>query len=102
VSAKRITILTADDDPRLLRLMTRNLQLEGYEVLAVSNGQQALEHIEQKSPDLVLLDVMMPKMDGFSVCYKVRAFSTCSPLDNTQDHRGLRIRDHNLLTARAL
>ena len=76
MSAKKTTILAADDDPQLLRLMSRNLQLEGYEVLAASDGQQALEQIEQQSPDLVLLDVMMPRMDGFSVCYNVREFST--------------------------
>ena len=74
--AKKTTILTADDDPQLLRLMTRNLQLEGYEVLAASDGQQALEQIEHSVPDLVLLDVMMPKLDGFSVCHRVRQFSS--------------------------
>lgn len=74
--AKKMTILTADDDPQLLRLVTRNLQLEGYEVLSASDGQQALEQIEAKIPDLVLLDVMMPKMDGFTVCHRVREFST--------------------------
>jgi DNA-binding response OmpR family regulator len=73
--AKKTTILAADDDPQLLRLMTRNLQLEGYDVLAASDGQQALELIESNAPDLVLLDVMMPKMDGFTVCYRVREFS---------------------------
>ncbi|HKF36329.1 MAG TPA: response regulator transcription factor [Ktedonobacteraceae bacterium] len=73
--AKKTTVLTADDDPQLLRLMTRNLQLEGYEVLAASDGQQALEQIEHNALDLVLLDVMMPKMDGFSVCHRVRQFS---------------------------
>src|SRR5215470_5043534 len=73
--AKKTTILTADDDPQLLRLMTRNLQLEDYEVLAASDGQQALEQIEHNALDLVLLDVMMPKMDGFSVCHRVRQFS---------------------------
>lgn len=73
--AKKTTVLAADDDPQLLRLMTRNLQLEGYDVLAASDGQQALELIESNSPDLVLLDVMMPKMDGFTVCYRVREFS---------------------------
>jgi DNA-binding response OmpR family regulator len=73
--AKKTTILTADDDPQLLRLMTRNLELEGYDVLPVSDGQQALEEIERNTPDLVLLDVMMPKMDGFSVCHRVREFS---------------------------
>src|SRR3989441_2224223 len=73
--AKKTTILAADDDPQLLRLITRNLQLEGYDVLAASDGQQALELIENNSPDLVLLDVMMPRMDGFTVCYRVREFS---------------------------
>jgi DNA-binding response OmpR family regulator len=74
--AKKTTILAADDDPQLLRLITRNLQLEGYDVLAASDGLQALELIENNSPDLVLLDVMMPRMDGFTVCYRVREFSS--------------------------
>ncbi len=73
---KKTTILTADDDPQLLRLITRNLQLEGYEVLPVSDGQQALEQIEQKSPDVVLLDVMMPRMDGYELARRVRANSS--------------------------
>src|SRR5258706_1531034 len=74
--AKKTTVVAADDDPQLLRLVTRNLQLEGYDVIAVSDGQQALTQIEQQVPDLVLLDVMMPKMDGFTVCHRVREFST--------------------------
>ncbi|MGZ3600381.1 MAG: response regulator transcription factor [Ktedonobacterales bacterium] len=74
--AKKTTILVADDDPPLLRLITRNLQLEGYEVLAASDGQQALDAIEAHAPDLVLLDVMMPRMDGFTVAERVREFST--------------------------
>src|SRR5579863_2209337 len=74
--AKNTTILTADDDPQLLRLVARNLQLEGYTVLTASDGQNALEQIEAMLPDLVLLDVMMPKMDGFTVCQRVREFST--------------------------
>jgi len=74
--AKKTTIVAADDDPQLLRLMTRNLQLEGYDVLGASDGELALELIESNPPDLVLLDVMMPKMDGFTVCYRVREFSS--------------------------
>jgi len=73
---KKTTILAADDDPQLLRLVTRNLQLEGYEVIAVSDGQQALTQIEDHAPTLVLLDIMMPKLDGFSVTQRVRTFST--------------------------
>ncbi len=74
--AKKTMILAADDDPQLLRLMTRNLEFEGYEVLSASDGQQALEQIENHTLDLVLLDVMMPKMDGFTVCRRVREFSS--------------------------
>jgi DNA-binding response OmpR family regulator len=74
--AKKTTVVAADDDPQLLRLVTRNLQLEGYDVIAVSDGQQALTQIDQQVPDLVLLDVMMPKLDGFTVCHRVREFST--------------------------
>ncbi len=73
--AKKTTILTADDDPQLLRLVMRNLQLEGYDVITASDGQKAFDLIEAQPPDLVLLDVMMPKMDGFTVCHRVREFS---------------------------
>ncbi len=72
---KKTTVLVADDDPHLLRLVTRNLQFEGYEVIPASDGQQALEQIEAQGPDLVLLDVMMPKLDGFIVCQRIREFS---------------------------
>ena len=74
--AKKPSILAADDDPQLLRLLVRNLQLEGYDVVAVPDGQQALEQIEAKRFDLVMLDVMMPKLDGFTVCERVREFSS--------------------------
>lgn len=76
MASKKTTILVADDDPQLLRLMARNLQMEGYEVITASDGQQTKEQIEQRVFDLVLLDVMMPKMDGFTVCRYVREFSS--------------------------
>jgi DNA-binding response OmpR family regulator len=74
--AKKTTILTADDDPQILRLVARNLQLDGYEVIAVADGQAALEQIEARSPDLVLLDIMMPRIDGFALTQRVREFSS--------------------------
>ena len=73
--AKKTMIVVADDDPQLLRLVTRNLEFEGYEPIAAADGQQALEAIERRQPDLALLDVMMPKLDGFAVCERVREFS---------------------------
>jgi DNA-binding response OmpR family regulator len=73
--AKKTKILTADDDPQILRLVARNLELEGYEVVTATDGQEALEKIEAQSFDLALLDVMMPRLDGFSVTARVREFS---------------------------
>jgi DNA-binding response OmpR family regulator len=73
--AKKTTIVVADDDPQLLRLVTRNLAFEGYAPIAATDGQQALDAIARQLPDLALLDVMMPKLDGFAVCARVRAFS---------------------------
>lgn len=74
--AKKISIVTADDDPQLLRLVARNLEFDDYEVFTASDGKQALDLIEAHTPDAVLLDVMMPRMDGFMVCQRVREFST--------------------------
>ncbi len=73
--AKQPTILVAESQPQLLRLMILNLQLEGYGVLPASNGQRTLEQIEQKSSDVVLLDVMMLRVSGFSLCRRIRALS---------------------------
>ncbi|MEO7021118.1 MAG: response regulator transcription factor [Ktedonobacteraceae bacterium] len=76
MTARKIRIVTADDDPQLLRLIARNLEFEGYDAITASDGEQALEQVERVAPDLVLLDVMMPKMDGFTVCQRVREFSS--------------------------
>jgi len=73
---KKTTILIVDDDLQLLQLIALNLELEGYAVLLAGDGQQALTQIETYTPDLVLLDVMMPRMNGFAVCHRVRKFST--------------------------
>ena len=76
MTKRKTTVLIADDDLQLLDLVTLNLELEDYGVLRASDGRQALERIERHHPDLVLLDVMMPRMSGFAVCHKVRAYST--------------------------
>lgn len=73
--AKKTVILTADDDSQLLRLVSRNLELEDYEVLTASDGEQALAIVEKQLPDLILLDVMMPRVDGFTVCKHIREVS---------------------------
>jgi len=70
------TILLVDDEPRYLRLMEVNLQTEGYRVMSAADGQQAVESVAASQPDLILLDVMMPVMDGFTACSRIREFST--------------------------
>lgn len=69
-------ILIVDDEPRYVRLMEANLISDNYDVLKAYNGQQALEVVENEKPDLVLLDVMMPVLDGFTTCERIRKFST--------------------------
>ncbi len=68
-------ILIVDDEPLYIRLMEANLLTEGYQVLKASNGQEAIDLVAEKNPDLVLMDVMMPVMDGFTACKRIREFS---------------------------
>ena len=69
-------ILVVDDEPRYLRLLEANLLTEGYEVVAVADGSEALETFSASPTDLILLDIMLPGMDGFTVCQRIRQFST--------------------------
>ena len=73
--AKNTLILVAEDEPQALRLVTRSLEAGGYEVIGARDGQQALEEMETKEPDLLLLDILMPGINGFEVCEQVRTFS---------------------------
>jgi DNA-binding response OmpR family regulator len=71
--AKRI--LVVDDEPRMIGFIRMNLELEGYQVLEAHTGLEALEVIRTQLPDLVLLDVMMPELDGFETLRMLREFS---------------------------
>ncbi len=68
-------ILVADDELSILRTLTRNLSRHGYEVITASEGEQALALIEEADPDLVILDLMMPVLDGLEVCRRLRKWS---------------------------
>lgn len=68
-------ILVVDDDPALVRLVDQVLGQKGYEMLKSSNGQEALRLLFEKKPDLVLLDVVMPGMDGWQTCCRIRDIS---------------------------
>ncbi|WP_342043244.1 vancomycin resistance response regulator transcription factor, VanR-F/VanR-M family [Bacillus sp. OTU2372] len=69
---KRISILIADDEEEIADLIAIHLQKEGYNVIKVHNGQEAIQVIQTQSIDLLILDIMMPKMDGFEVTRQIR------------------------------
>lgn len=70
------TILVVDDEANIRELARAYLEKNGYRVLVAVNGQQALDTIRQQSPDLVVLDLMLPGIDGWEVCRRVRASSS--------------------------
>jgi DNA-binding response OmpR family regulator len=65
-------VLIADDDADIVRFVALNLRLEGFEVVVADNGQDALDTALDKHPSLILLDTMMPRMDGYEVCSRLR------------------------------
>ena len=75
MAKKKAKILVVDDDVRMLRMMNRILELEGFQVTTASSGEQALTMFDKDTPSLVLLDIMMPDMDGYTVCRRLREFS---------------------------
>ncbi|MFS0646894.1 response regulator transcription factor [Siminovitchia sp. 179-K 8D1 HS] len=71
-----IRILVAEDDPHIQRLIKVYLEPEGFEILQAFDGEEAIRLMENNQVDLVILDIMMPKVDGFDVCQEIRQFST--------------------------
>ncbi len=73
---KRFRVLIVDDEPRIINFLSSKLKASGYDVITASNGAEALEQVQAQEPDLMVLDVMMPKMDGFETLKNLRAFSS--------------------------
>jgi len=73
MSTSKPIILIVDDEPDILELIEYNLKKEGYQVYTASNGQQAVTEAKKVIPDLIILDIMMPKMDGIEACRMMRA-----------------------------
>lgn len=70
------TVLVVDDEQRIAEAVAMNLELEGYQVITAGGGQEAVEKVTRDMPDLVILDVMMPDMDGFETLRRIREIST--------------------------
>lgn len=71
----KTNILVVDDDPAILRLLCTNLRARGYSVTTAIDGEEALEAVERDFVDLIILDIMMPKLDGVEVCRRIREWS---------------------------
>lgn len=72
---KKLRTLIVDDEDRILYLLQSKLRVSGYEVLTARNGKEAIEQFHNNSPDIIVLDLLMPEMDGFEVLKEIRAFS---------------------------
>ncbi len=66
-------ILVVEDDPAALRLSSYTLEAEGYDVITAANGVEGLRKAQQEAPDLIVLDIMLPGIDGFEVCHRLRS-----------------------------
>jgi len=73
-------ILVVEDDPAILRGLADSLRRESYEVLTAADGESAWRSVEQKCPDLVILDLMLPKLSGYEVCRKMRSKGISTPI----------------------
>lgn len=69
----KLKVLVADDEPALRKLLKTNMELEGYETLEAANGAEVLEMVRRDNPDIILLDIMMPVMDGWEVLTELAA-----------------------------
>ena len=74
-------MLVVDDEPRMIHFIRLNLEHDGYEVIEATSGTEALENLRDRMPDLILLDVMMPEMDGFETLQLLREI-----LNRARDH----------------
>ena len=71
----KVQVLVVDDEPRYLKLVRYNLEAAGYEVLTAASGEEALSMVSGINPDLIILDIRLPGIDGYEVCTRIREFS---------------------------
>lgn len=97
IDPRNLTVLVVDDEPRIIDFIRMNLEFEGFRVVDAPNGYEALKRLKEDLPDLVLLDVMMPKMDGFETLKHIREVSNVPVIMLTvRQEEGDRIRGLDL------
>ncbi len=101
---KKTSILLVDDDPKLIRLVRANLESVGYRVLVAMDARSALELVNMEMPDMIILDIMLPEIDGYEFCQQVREFSTVpiimltAKVEDVDKVRGLKLGADDYLT----
>ena len=70
--AERARILLVDDEPSIIKMVSKRLGVEGYEVLVAMDGQEGLDKAQAERPDLVILDLMLPRLNGYEVCARLK------------------------------
>ena len=100
----KTTVLVVDDDARLIRLVRANLESVGYTIIAAADIHSALRLVDMEMPDLIILDIMLPDMDGFEFCKRVREFSNVpiimltAKVEEADRVKGLRLGADDYLT----
>ena len=72
MSERKWRILLVDDEPSILKVVGKRLEVEGYEVIIAADGEEAIEKAKQAHPDLIVLDLMLPKLNGIDVCSQLK------------------------------
>ncbi len=102
--SKKTSVLLVDDDPQLIRLVRANLESVGYKVLVAMNAHSALELVDMETPDIIILDIMLPEMDGYELCQRIREFSSVpiimltAKVEDVDKVRGLKLGADDYLT----
>jgi len=78
-----VKILVVDDDPDIIKATKRVLEARNYQVITALNGEECLERIREERPDLIIMDLLMPKLDGFGVCRELRENSEYAEYSDT-------------------
>ncbi len=101
---KKTSILLVDDDPQLIRLVRANLESVGYRVLAAMDARSVLELVNMEMPDMIILDIMLPEIDGYELCQRIREFSDIpiimltAKVEDTDKVTGLKLGADDYLT----
>ena len=101
---KKISILVVDDDPQLIRLVRTNLESVGYRILVAMDAPSALELVDMEMPDMAVLDIMLPGIDGYELCQRTREFSSMpiimltAKVEDVDKVRGLKLGADDYLT----